>query len=312
MEKTVQSLTEFNILTSYYYAKSINCEVFHKRYEPFKVNLFLDSGAFTVRQNGQTFDLTNYADFVEKNNDFISVAANVDVGSVDDIHNNFLYLRKKRNLKKVFPIYQPFMPLSMLEMYLKEYQYVGLGTAGFNIGAPKQRKDYEVRYMFRAHEMAEKIGNCGFHGFAVTQTKIMKAFPWWSCDSTSWLMGAKFGKMSVFDPLTEKLVGIHWKDKKELAKYQRVLSLYRPKLHRFASTQTVGGYEAGAISGVSYQYLGKALAKKGGVKRIYLAGAEASTIMNQVFLRMKDIALHEKPITLPKTIRRKRNTEVSP
>jgi hypothetical protein len=302
----VLSLNEFNILTSYFYARGIDCETFHKKYKPFKVNLFLDSGAFTVRQNGQSFELSKYADFVEKNNDFVSVAANVDIGTSEEIHSNFMYLRKTRGLKKVFPIYQPFMPLTMLEMYLKEYQYVGLGTAGFNIGPPKQRKDYEVRYMFRAHEMADKIGNCGYHGFAVTQPKIMKAFPWWSCDSTSWLMGAKFGKMNVFDPLTEKMMGIHWGNKTELSKYHRVLSIYRAKMHRFHGPKTLGGYEAGAISGVSYLALAKAYSKQGGVKRVYLASAETSTIMNQVYMRLKDIAEAEKPKEKPVVVVRKK------
>jgi hypothetical protein len=178
------------------------------------------------------------------------------------------------------------MKKDLLVHYLKEYGYVGLGTAGFHIGPASNRPATEIQFLLSCFEEADKHGG-GFHGFAVTSYELMRALPWYSVDSSSWLGGARYGRMHLYDPLSQKVTIIKPDDKKHIHKYKRALEYMKVDLSVMLGPQVARGYHSIGVAGASYVMLNDYLKHNGGAKRIYLAGADTFSSINPVYEHLK-------------------------
>lgn len=82
------------------------------------------------------------------------------------------------------PVFHYGEPFKYLEHYLDNYEYVGVGGLG-------QRTSVQS-YMAFGDEIFKRV--CGpdgrprnkMHGFAMTSVQLMKRYPWYSCDSSTW------------------------------------------------------------------------------------------------------------------------------
>lgn len=140
--------------------------------------------------------LEEYVAFLRKNKKYIYVAANLDLDRivgrevVDKWNKKYFEPLEKEGLHIVYVAHKDFVNdyndvsgFKRLEDYCKRYKYVGV-----NQGWKKQAA--------KVYVMANKY-KVRVHGFAWTQLPLLKKYPFFSVDSTSWLSGVRYG--TVFD-----------------------------------------------------------------------------------------------------------------
>lgn len=154
--------------------------------------LFLDSGAFSMFSKGVYVPLDKYADFVKQNQDIIEVAS-----VLDGIGDPELTLENQKKLEDlgvdVLPCFHYGEDPKYLEYYLENYKHITLGGM-VPISTPDLYKWLDIiwdKYLtdengYPTHKV---------HGFGLTILDLMKRYPWYSVDSTSWVMTAMFGNI---------------------------------------------------------------------------------------------------------------------
>lgn len=182
-------------------------------------DFFLDSGAHSLyteqvlRKNKQGtkdktvfryYDTVHFKNYVDryaeylKANPEIKYYVNVDVIFDPDRSWKILkYLERKHGLNPV-PVIHYGTDLKWIERHLAEgYDLLGIGGLG--------QEATRVKYLSWADRVFDLLcphSNDRFpivrtHGFAMTSFQLMKRYPWWSVDSTSWVKMAGYGSIYV-------------------------------------------------------------------------------------------------------------------
>lgn len=193
-----------NILISFAYSKIIS----DLRYEP--EYLILDSGAFTAWNSGTQVDIEAYANWALANQSKAKkvVAVNLDVipgeagrtstrqERLDGMKQSLInadYLRS-RGLE-VMEVYHQDEPLVFLDTLLDRLPVDGiLGISPRNDVSLKSRIEWQqlvLRHFYKRFGV-EKLPKT--HGLAVTSFDAMKAFPYYSVDSSTWTTSMRFGQ----------------------------------------------------------------------------------------------------------------------
>ena len=176
-----------------------------------KVELFLDSGAFSAWSQGVDIDIQDYIAFIKQHEKLLSVYAVLDV--IGDAEGT---LRNQRIMEDAglapLPCFHFGEPCKYLEQYVQDYDYMAIG------GLAKMGGRAEMfQFLDKAFDIicdSKGIPQIKVHGFAVTNLRAMKRYPWYSVDSTSWLMTARMGCIRV----PHKLPGGGWDYLEELPK----------------------------------------------------------------------------------------------
>jgi len=199
-----------NILTSFFF---LNKNFNFKEIKEKGIDIFVDSGGFSARTAGKHVDIQGYKDFLKTHKDNIVTAANLDVNDLA------IQLENQKILEEVYPIL-PVYHLSeylsenrnILFEYLDKYKYIALGGM---IGS--DAKEYNIKNFLN---FCFKNGKgIKYHGFGITSPDRLKEYPFYSVDSTTWLSGARFGIMHIWD--SEKMIfktNIHYSDNEKVIK----------------------------------------------------------------------------------------------
>lgn len=175
----------------------------------------LDSGAFSAWNSGRAIDLAEYIAFAK---DFIArhkagiehiYIVNLDVipGRRGEVPTTKMVaeaakegwanmLEMERAGLTPLHIFHQGEDFSVLDALSKRHRYIGISPS--NDASVKDRHAWlqKVYRIIRAGNMT--------HGFGVTAKRLMRDFPWYSVDSTSWLAPIIYGK-TVFTPEFEAL-----------------------------------------------------------------------------------------------------------
>lgn len=175
-----------------------------------RVRLFLDSGAFSAWTQGTEIDIDEYIQFCLDHLDIVEAIANLDVipgrpyqritqKDIDDSaakgwENYEKMLAAGIPKDKLVHIFHQGEDMVWLERMVEEIPYIGL--------SPANDKSTEQKMMFLDRCMDVVCDEDGmpkvkFHGFAVTSLRLMMRYPWYSVDSTTWVMHARMGKIMV-------------------------------------------------------------------------------------------------------------------
>ena len=179
------------ILMSYYYLRN---KKGHYNWN----KIFLDSGGYSVRISKKKIDRQKYIDgyikFIKDNN--VPVYANLDMETYEETIQNQRYMESKGLLPIPVYHYSEFRLKkyrTIIDDYCKKYPMVALGgIAGANI--PKKNIRIYLSYCFG---IAKKYGT-KLHGFGITDNKLLKIYPFFSVDSTSWQAGSRYGLFYQF------------------------------------------------------------------------------------------------------------------
>ena len=187
-----------HLLESYHY---INKDTFVAAIREKGDQVFLDSGAFSAYTLGVDLDLPTYCEYIKKNEDIIRREDGILMASVlDGIGDAQLTYENQLAMEShgvtPLPCFHVGEDERYLEWYIKNYEYITLG--GMVATSTKQVSIWLDRIWDKY--LTDGSGNprIKVHGFGVTSVPLMARYPWWSCDSSSWIQAAAFG--SVITP----------------------------------------------------------------------------------------------------------------
>lgn len=167
-----------------------------------KVDLFLDSGAFSAWTQGVEIDIQEYIAFIKEHEHILEVYANLDVIGVGGKQPNRLTAEMTLKNQKIMEdaglkpmaVFHFGEPFEFLEYYVQNNEYIALGVAG-NTGKKIQPwlDDCFSNYICDEKGYPRRK----IHGFAVTSLSNMIRYPWYSVDSTSWVQTGRMGSIYV-------------------------------------------------------------------------------------------------------------------
>lgn len=185
-------------LFSYYYHGMKHNQVskdVEASHEVLKLDLFLDSGAFTAFTKNKEIDIDRYGSFLQATKPMWKATSSLDfIGRGDEAakrsYNNFQHLIKQGH--DVCPVFHVREPDSWLQRYIDEgwsYIFIG-GMVPETTGWLQDRLDHLFDRLLCRRDGSPRVRT---HGFGLTTQALMFRYPWFSVDSTSWLMTGIFG-----------------------------------------------------------------------------------------------------------------------
>lgn len=174
--------------------------------------LFIDSGAYTAFTKGKVVDVDEYISYVDSISPSVYCFAQVDhITGKGETKNdtarlsweNFLYMRSRvREPNKLVPIFHQGEDLYWLKNMLEYSDSIGkLNYIGFGamVGTGVTRDD-KCLFFDRAFSVIEHSSNpdVKVHAMGMTSLQLLECYPFYSADSTSWIMQAATG--SIFTP----------------------------------------------------------------------------------------------------------------
>lgn len=193
-EKDLVAQGNTNRLLSYWeYKRKTNdsFEFWKDQVKEGKGKLFLDCGAYSAMKKNQTVDMDAYIEFVKKHADGLTIYAALDVidGSPEETLANYRIMKEKGITP--LPVYHGGEDWKYLDIYAEESDYIAIGgVAGLVVNRDTIRGLMD--------HVFNRYPNHKFHAFGITILSILAEFPFYSCDSTSWLMCGAMG--SVMTP----------------------------------------------------------------------------------------------------------------
>lgn len=184
-------------------------------------NIFVDSGAWTAYTKGVDIDIDAYCDFINQTGDYIAVYAEVDkipgrfgmpvtteqaMEAPKISWDNYIYMIthiKPEYRDKIIPVFhygEDFKYLHQILDYTFEdghhIQYMGLGAIA-DLDKPLDRYNW-FDHCFKIIKNSENP-NIKVHAFGMTALNILKDFPFYSADSTTWVMCSSHGTIIIND-----------------------------------------------------------------------------------------------------------------
>ena len=163
-----------------------------------EAKIFLDSGAFSAHTLGVELKVEDYVDYIKRNGDIIriedgNVMASVldGIGDAKKTYENQLAMEAMG--VRPLPCFHSGEDERYLEWYVKNYDYITLGGM---VGASTGQLMVWLDRIWDRY-LTDGSGNprIKVHGFGITAVPLMERYPWYSCDSSSWIQSAAFGSI---------------------------------------------------------------------------------------------------------------------
>lgn len=192
-----------NILESWHY---VGAQRYVDQMRADGAKVFLDSGAFSAWTLGATMSLPDYCEYIKTNMDILRVEDGDVMASVlDGIGDPLQTWRNQYEMElrgvRPLPCFHFGEPEEYLEHYVKNYNYI---TIGGMVGKTPETLSRWLDRMWDRH-MVDGSGRAKIkvHGFGLTSIPLMERYPWYSCDSSSWIQATAFGTVvsPQFGPL---------------------------------------------------------------------------------------------------------------
>lgn len=216
-----------NFLISYHYVQKKHLST--SKYEEMGVKFFVDSGAFTFMSSLEHRDYTieqwekyieSYLRWIEKHRSIVFAFASLDLeylvgGDQVQIWNEkyFEPFMLRTGIPVCFVYHDNATKLTW-EQYCERYPYVGISWGGIDT------QGNDLSYGMNRLKVAEKYGAV-VHGMAMTQTALLTKLPFYTVDSTTWLVGLQYGEVNYW---TGKKMSRLKKDKWKGAMLEKLVS----------------------------------------------------------------------------------------
>lgn len=156
--------------------------------------VFLDSGAFSAFTLGKQIDLPAYCDYIKRNSDIILMASVLDgIGDPLATYRNQLAMEELGT--RPLPCFHYGEDERYLEYYIANYEYITIGGM-VPISTPQL-----ILWLDRiwAKYLTDGSGKprLKVHGFGLTSVPLMRRYPWYSVDSSSWIQLAAHGNIFI-------------------------------------------------------------------------------------------------------------------
>lgn len=194
-----------NVLLSYYYYKTKKITEIFRDCGVSEYNVLVDSGAFTVYTLGKEININDYADWVFENKAINYV-------NLDALGNAEETLRNQKKLEEIglnpIPVFHQSEDFKYLDYYLDNYGYLCIS------GSVDSRQQVVSKWMDKCFDKIYcKNITPKIHGLGIASQHLIKRFPFYSVDSSSWKSGVRFGVIKIFNPDTGIIVGTNITDR---------------------------------------------------------------------------------------------------
>lgn len=158
--------------------------------------VFLDSGAYSAFTQKLTLSVENYCSYIRTNRDILRIEDGTYMASVlDGIGDPLQTYRNQLEMEyrgiRPLPCFHAGEDERYLEYYVANYEYITLG--GMVGGSTKTLAVWLDRVFDRYIVDGAGRPKVKVHGFGITAIPLMERYPWYSCDSSSWIQSAAFG-----------------------------------------------------------------------------------------------------------------------
>lgn len=195
-----------DFLMSYHYIQKKKLDV--EKYKSLGVKFLIDSGAYTYMSNLDYQDWTieqwekhieRYLRWAERNKDIIYAIANLDLEMLVGVEQVRIWNEK---------YFEPFMlrtgiPVCFIwhtingdegwEYYCQRYPYIGFSWVSDTEGV-----DLDFNFGNKMLKIAEKYGAV-CHGMGMTRTSLLPKLPFFTSDSTTWMVGVQYGEINFWE-----------------------------------------------------------------------------------------------------------------
>lgn len=173
-----------------------------------RVRLMLDSGAFTAWTKGEEINLKEYIQYIKDNQSIIDTYFNLDVipGRKGEKRTPAMVEKSARlsydNLQKMrkagldpIPVFHQGERFYWLEKMLDDgIDYISLGGLG---GQTARESKIWLDKCFTRLTDKEGRAIIKVHGLGVASFNLLKRYPWYTCDATSWARTSAYGFIYV-------------------------------------------------------------------------------------------------------------------
>jgi hypothetical protein len=143
----------------------------------------LDSGAYSAWKKGEVISLDEYIAYIRRNQIGKYVVLDV-IGDPEATDANLA--RMEAEGLYPIPVFHIGTNFSILDRYTERYRYIALG------GTVGKSKDIRETFFDKVFERHPEIT---YHGLGMTIPELMRKYPWFSVDSTTWLTGKKNARL---------------------------------------------------------------------------------------------------------------------
>ncbi len=173
-----------NLLESYHY---VGAQKYIDQMRRDGAKVFLDSGAFSAFTLGKEIDLNAYCDYIKANADIIEFASVLDgIGDPLKTYQNQVLMEQQGT--RPLPCFHFGEDERYLEWYVQNYDFITLGGMVPHSTAENKLWLDRIWPKYLCHpDGSPKIK---VHGFGMTSIPLMKRYPWYSVDSSSWVQVA--------------------------------------------------------------------------------------------------------------------------
>ena len=154
------------------------------------VGIFLDSGAYSAWTKKVEIKIDDYIAFIKRYEKDIALYANLDViGDAEASFQNQKYIESKG--LKPLPCFHQGEDVKYLQHYISNYEYMALGGM---VGGSNRSLVLWLNDIFTNHICDKKgLPRIKIHGFGLTSIPLMVRYPWYSVDSTTYLLNSSWG-----------------------------------------------------------------------------------------------------------------------
>lgn len=203
-EQTCMSLNGLRLLSYYLNKREIQYWIDHKK------PIFLDSGAYSAHTKGIEIDVDEYIEYINERDEYLTCYAQLDTipgkfgepktpeqlaEAPEKTWENYLYMYDKvKSPEKLMPIFhqgEDFKHLRRMLEHKPKVQYMGISPAN-DVSTPRK-----ATWIGECFDIIKSSSNPDVktHAFGMTSLPLLEQFPFYSADSTSWLMTGSTGSI---------------------------------------------------------------------------------------------------------------------
>lgn len=152
-------------------------------------DVFFDSGAFSAENSNKEISIDDYCKFILETG--LTTYAGLDViGNAKATRYNMEYMQKEYGLNPIPTFHMGSNIDDLAELVHGQYGYVALG--GLVFGKNITNHCDAVWHYILTHNPKLRI-----HGFGLTNVDLMKRYPWYSVDSSSYKSCRRYGRQNI-------------------------------------------------------------------------------------------------------------------
>ncbi len=175
-----------SLLISYEYLSALGNDGINafKRANEISALSIMDSGVFSARKRGEVPDVKKVIEAYRQLPYKPTYVVNIDYGTVAEQYES-IEIMHKANVP-VLPVIHADFTQADIDRYLNDFEYVAIGTGG-------EDTTPLLNYVFSKVRQSVRI-----HGFAIAGDKILRKYPLYSVDASTFTAGLRYSEFLYF------------------------------------------------------------------------------------------------------------------